>query len=137
MRISELASLRWSDVDFESNSIMLADETGRVRGRGAVQIRQAKNRHGRTFPINAELRPVLEAMDGQSDGRVFHGPRNGILSPDVARRTLIKEVPKPLESKFKTPEGEIGFEHGRLHSFRHYFCSVCANRGVPEQVVIR
>jgi integrase len=50
---------------------------------------------------------------------------------------LIKEVLKPLESKFKTPEGEIGFEHGRLHSFRHYFCSVCANRGVPEQVVMR
>lgn len=137
MRISELAGLRWSDVDFQNNSITLTDETGRVRGRGAVQVRQIKNRHGRTFPINAELRPILESMNRHRDGRVFHGPRGGILSPDVARRTLIKEVLKPLQSKFETPKGEIGFEHGRLHSFRHYFCSTCANRGVPEQVVMR
>ena len=43
----------------------------------------------------------------------------------------------PLAKKFPTPEGEIGFKDGRLHSFRHYFCSVCANTGVPEQVVMR
>jgi hypothetical protein len=28
------------------------------------------------------------------------------------------------------------FAAGRLHSYRHYFCSTCANRGVPEQVVM-
>jgi integrase len=41
-----------------------------------------------------------------------------------------------LADEFPTPDGEVGFVHGRLHSFRHFFCSTCANRGVPEQVVM-
>ena len=44
---------------------------------------------------------------------------------------------KPLAKQFPTPQGEIGFKDGRLHSFRHSFCSVCANTGVPEPVVMR
>ena len=42
----------------------------------------------------------------------------------------------PLEERFPTPEAEVGFATGRLHSFRHYFCSTCANNGVPEQIVM-
>jgi integrase len=60
-----------------------------------------------------------------------------VLSPDIARRTLIKEALTPLSQQFPTPEGETGFKDGRLHSFRHYFCSVCANTGIPEQVVMQ
>ena len=60
-----------------------------------------------------------------------------MLSPDIARRTLIKEVLTPLSERFPTPEGGTGFGDGRLHSFRHYFCSTCANTGVPEQVVMQ
>ena len=33
-------------------------------------------------------------------------------------------------------DDEIGFKDGRLHSCRHYFCSTCANNGVPEQVLM-
>jgi integrase len=43
----------------------------------------------------------------------------------------------PLAERFPTPEGEAGFPQGRLHSFRHFFCSLCASRGVAQQVVIR
>jgi hypothetical protein len=30
----------------------------------------------------------------------------------------------------------LGFKDGRLHSFRHYFASMCAMRGVPERVAM-
>jgi len=33
-------------------------------------------------------------------------------------------------------DDEIGFSDGRLHSFRHYFCSMCANNNVPEQLLM-
>ena len=36
---------------------------------------------------------------------------------------FIDDVIEPLKKKFPTPDGEIGFAHGRLHSFRHFFCS--------------
>jgi integrase len=140
MRISELASLRWSDIDLEANMIKLTDETAKAVRRGAQKgqnARRIKNKRSRSFPIHADLRRVLERSQRHPDGRVFHGPRNGMLSPDIARRTLIKEVLTPLSERFPTSEGEVGFRDGRLHSFRHYFCSTCANTGVPEQVVMQ
>jgi hypothetical protein len=33
---------------------------------------------------------------------------------------------------FSTPEGDIGFEQGGLHSFRHFFCSQCFLGGASE-----
>lgn len=137
MRISELASLRWSDIDFASNMIKLTDDTARAVSRGGQPGRQIKNHCGRSFPIHPDLYRVLEPLPRHSDGRVFHGPRGGVISPDQVRRTLIRDVLAPLGKTFPTPAGEIGFGHGRLHSFRHYFCSVCANSGTPEQVVMR
>jgi integrase len=43
----------------------------------------------------------------------------------------------PLEPVFPGGDDEVGFKGGRLHSFRHYFCSVCANSGVPEQLLMK
>lgn len=135
MRISELANLRWNDIDFISNVIKLTDESARAV-RGGRKIRQIKNRRSRSFAIHPDLCKVLERIDRHPDGRVFHGPRGGLLKPDVARRTLIKDVLTPLAKRFPTPDGEVGFKDGRLNSFRQYFCSVCANTGVPEHVVM-
>lgn len=140
MRISELASLRWGDVDLAANMIKLTDESAKPIHRDTPKgrrSRQIKNKRNRSFPIHQDLRKVLEHLPQYADGLVFHGPRNGRLSPDVARRTLIDEVLAPLKEQFATLAGEIGFADGRLHSFRHYFCSVCANTGVPEQVVMQ
>lgn len=43
---------------------------------------------------------------------------------------------QPLQDQFPTPDGEIAFGDGRLHSFRHYFCGWCANAGIPEQTIM-
>jgi hypothetical protein len=55
------------------------------------------------------------------------------ISPGKHGR-IIRDVLTPLSKEFPTPKGEIGFIDGRVHSFRHYFCSVCSNSGTPEQV---
>ena len=52
------------------------------------------------------------------------------------RNILIKKVIKPLKERFPTPSGDIGFEHGRLHSFRHFFCSAAASGGIPVAVLM-
>jgi len=49
---------------------------------------------------------------------------------------LIRDVLGQLKGQFPSREGEIGFINGRLHSFRHYFCSTCAQSGVPEHIVM-
>ncbi|HUQ71033.1 MAG TPA: tyrosine-type recombinase/integrase [Planctomycetaceae bacterium] len=52
------------------------------------------------------------------------------------RKILFEQVLTPLKTQFPVVAGEKSFEHGRLHSFRHFFCSQCANNGVPERVVM-
>jgi integrase len=138
MRISELASLRWSDIDLEAGFIRLTDERFSANRTGGQQKRELKGKRGREFPIHAELRVILAAIPQSRDGKVLHGPSGGKLKPDLVRRTLIRDVLRPLAKHFPLPAGATkGFKDGRVHSFRHYFCSMCANNGVPEQVLMR
>ena len=58
------------------------------------------------------------------------------MKPDTVRRILVREVIEPLTERFPSANDEKGFRDGRLHSFRHHFCSVCANRRVPERMVM-
>lgn len=67
---------------------------------------------------------------------MFAGPRGGRLTPDVVRRALIRDVLGPLADRSPAVAGGRGFRDGRLHSFRHYFCSRCANNGVPEMMLM-
>ena len=43
---------------------------------------------------------------------------------------------KPLAKRFPRVGDEPAFEDGRVHSFRHYFCSICADSGVSEQMLM-
>ena len=52
---------------------------------------------------------------------MFRGRRGGPLDPDKVLTSLKRNVIAPLKEQFPTPKGEIGFGHGRVHSFRHYF----------------
>ena len=84
----------------------------------------------------------LEPQGDEPNSRsltLFHrdGPRERNLKPDTVRNILLREVMTPLADASPTPDHETGFRDGRLHSFRHYFCSVCANAGVPEQVLMQ
>jgi integrase len=137
LRISELIALRWTNVNFESGMINLVDESFSNRKREGRERQTTKGGYNRSFPIHDDLRPVLQAIAPHADGYVFHGPRGGRLKPDTVRNILIRDVLKPLATKFPTPVGERGFAHGRLHSFRHFFCSWCACRGIAQNVVMR
>ena len=117
--------------------IHLVDETSSPRrGKQSSPARSLKSGIGRTFPIQKELLSLLRRLVRHVDGRVFHGPRGGNLKADLVRRVLIRDVLVPLAPKFPAPTNEGGFRDGRLHSFRHYFCSLCVNREVPQRVVM-
>jgi integrase len=132
LRISELAGLRWGDVDLDQSTIRVADERSSRRKRQAGTARTTKGRRSRTLPVHPRLKTVLVALKRPPDGYVFHAPRGGKLRPRNVLQAFIDEVIEPLKTKFPTPAGEIGFEHGRLHSFRHFFCSQAFLGGASE-----
>ena len=132
LRIGELAGLRWSDVDLNRNIIRVADERSSRRKKEAGVVRTTKGRRSRTIPIHRRLSELLKALERKPDGWVFHAARGGRLWPRNVLEAFIDDVIEPLKSRFPTPAGETGFEHGRLHSFRHFFCSQAFLGGASE-----
>lgn len=135
LRISELAALRWSDLDQGLEMLRIADERYRRRGAGN-ETRRTKTGRSRAFPIHQDFSAVLNKMTRSNDGVIFHGPLGGRVKADTVRRILIRDVLDKLKERFPTAPGSIGFEHGRLHSFRHYFCSMAAQAGTAEHTVM-
>lgn len=134
LRISELAALRWSDIDFERGMLALTDESGqgKIAGHGG---RQLKSGRSRSLPLHADLLTVLKALPRRA-ALIFYGPRGGKLKPDTVRNILIRDVIKPLAKQFPGQLGKKSFANGRLHSFRHYFASMCANQGTAERIAM-
>jgi integrase len=139
LRISELASLRWADIDFENQRIQIKDESSLAGIKKTKrEVRTTKSSRSRSFPIHNTLQPILERLKvlKSRDDLVFHGPLGGRLKPDTIRNILKREVLSPLAVRFPVAGGAKGFNDGRLHSFRHFFCSACANNRVPEAMVM-
>lgn len=136
LRISELAALRWSDIDLDKSLVSLTDTNRRSRKSKRHEARSTKSHRDRTLPIHGELRPILERLSHLPDGRVFHGPLGGKIKPDTVRNVLTREVLTPLAETFPAVADAPGISAGRLHSFRHFFCSMSANNGVPEQMLM-
>jgi integrase len=134
LRISELSSLRWPDVDLHNRMLHLPDETG-YGDKQELELRDRKSGRSRSFPIHLALVPVL-LRQPHEDTYVFRGPRGGRLKPDHVRNVLVNKVLSKLAEEFPVDDGARGFRDGRLHSFRHYFCSMCANEGVPIMMVM-
>lgn len=138
LRISEALQLRWSDLDLNAEQpiLHLVDES-RKRNRSLSRpARTLKGKRGRSLPIHEDLRRVLLEIPRASDGIVFRGPHGGRWKSDSVRTLFKRDVIAPLAPTFRRPSGEPGFESGRLHSFRHFFCSQCANQGIPERTLM-
>jgi integrase len=134
LRISELATLRWADLDLTQRRLYLTDQTGHADQHNLGR-RELKSGRSRSFTIHPDLLEVL-VRQPRKDPSVFHGPRGLKLKPDTVRNALVKKVIAKLAPQFPSADGAKGFGDGRLHSFRHYFCSRCANSGVPERVIM-
>lgn len=137
LRIGELAQLTTADVDLEVNILRVVDQSHTKHRDKAGERKSTKTHRGRTLPVRKELRQVLNALIAESKPTLFRGSKGGKLKPDTVRNVLIRDVLKPLAPRFPRPRAGEGssFTDGRVHSFRHYFCSKVAREGIPEQTV--
>jgi integrase len=133
MRVGEMAALCWSDIDLERGVITIADNRHSGRAKKAGAIRTTKGRRTRRVDIHVRLREVLMKLPNRLEGgRVFRGRQGGPLDPDKVLKVLQRDVIGPLKNQFPTPAGEIGFQHGVVHGFRHYFVTEAFLGGATE-----
>ena len=129
LRIQELASLKWSDISPDCGTIHLKDEGHRSSVAG--QRRRTKSGRSRTLPVLPELRSLLLTLVRDPDGFVFQSKKGCRLNDNNLRTVFVRNVITPLSRRFPST-GEVGgFSSGRLHSFRHFFCSQMANANTP------
>ena len=136
LRIGELASLRWTDIDFDSNIIRLTDERASKKRSDMGTARRTKGKRDRTIPLHPDIRSRLESLPRRSHGRVLTGPKGGMVKPDRAREKFVDHIIESLKTRFPTPKGELGFEHARFHSFRHFFVSQAFIAGATEAEIM-
>ena len=103
LRIGEVFSLRWSNVDLE---------------KGILTVFASKTEKIREIPINAETRKVLEAWFlGKKNEIVFYNPETGKPFVD-------------LKAGFGIACRKAGISGVTWHTLRHTFASRLVNRGV-------
>ncbi len=134
LRIEELLSLRWTDIDLEKGRLELTDESGHCRTDG-TQLRQTKSGRSRTLSIHPDLLAMLRDIVPKK-GFVFHSQKDGRIDARDARGIFVSKIIEPLAVKYPERQGSKTFADARFHSFRHYFCSTCANNSVPERIVM-
>ena len=128
MRFGEVRDLEWSDIS-------LTDTGGTIYvRRGGSRKDTTKSGRSRAIPINAELHAVLSAMPRVGQ-RVFSLPPTKMY-PAGARKLEETEFLK----RFKRLGKRIGFadwKKMKLHTFRHFFASICARNNVSYKFALR
>ena len=119
MRISDAHHLKWSNVNFDNNTIWLQQlKTRRFDPEG----------RGITIPIHQELRRALLEQQTQQV------PRSEFVLGDFLASKRIKSLDQGannlLEKYFKDSGAHI-----TMHCFRHTFISDGVNRGIPSEVM--
>jgi integrase len=112
MRFSELANLRWEDVDFEKRIV-------RVRSNGAFQTKTANAE--RSIPMADELYSLLSTM--QSAPRSLTHPFC-TMSGGLYRQANLLAACKRVARKAGIPGRAF------LHKFRHTFATLLVQNGV-------
>ena len=106
MRASELARLRWKDIDLANR---------------LLSIYEQKNGHQQTIPLSRKAISILEGLNCDKiveDDYVFHSPRG-----DRVNRSA-KRFAERASSVFRHYRREVGLpEQLCFHSLRHGFCT--------------
>ena len=116
MRRSELARLRWRDVNFE---------------KGLVYIWVQKSGKEETIPLSQKAKDILEEVgEGKPDTYVFQAPSGN------ERKRNARYFGERASKAFRKARDEAGVESGvTFHGLRHGFCTALAEAGKSAIVI--
>ena len=130
MRRGEVLGLRWSDIDFNANSICVQHALS-VDIDGSVGVKAPKNGTDRHVDIGPETVALLKKHRTiQAKGALGNGKRitDGWVFPQVPGDDQPMR-PDFITQAFSSVRNRLGYRHIHFHSLRHYHISRLIEHG--------
>ena len=129
LRISELAGLKWSRVDFNASAVQVSEILVEVKGRVAFGPPKTR-RSTRRVPIPSAVTDLLRAhqeQHGGTDDLVFHASQGGWITPSAWRART-----------FNPAAVRAGLAPLTPHALRHTAVSIWISANVsPAEIALR
>jgi len=135
-RRGELCALRWSDVDLESRTVLIA--RAMVLGSDGMVERGTKLHAARRIALDADT------IDALSEHRARAGERAGECGVDLPEGARVFSFepdgrtpwrPDVVTNRFNKLRRKAGLDSVRLHDLRHYVATRLIAAGVPVRTV--
>ena len=125
LRRGELLGLKWTDIDFNANSIYIQRQITRTDGEVKESPLKTKNAY-RQIIVPPEVTEILKQKKDRENGfseYVFSSPTGGPISPDSVLKMLHRVLKR------------AGLEKVRFHALRHTFATMALQNGVDVKTL--
>ncbi len=125
LRRGELLGLKWTDIDFNANSIYIQRQITRTDGDVKESPLKTKNAY-RQIIVPPEVTEILKEKKDRENGfseYVFSSPTGGPISPDSVLKMLHRVLKR------------AGLEKVRFHALRHTFATMALQNGVDVKTL--
>ena len=125
LRRGELLGLKWTDIDFNANSIYIQRQITRADGEVKESPLKTKNAY-RQIIVPPEVTEILKQKKERENGfseYVFSSPTGGPISPDSVLKMLHRVLKR------------AGLEKVRFHALRHTFATMALQNGVDVKTL--
>ena len=118
LRRGELVALRWRDVDFAGQKLIVRRALS-----GETEVRSTKSRRAREVPLPLQAATALERLRRRGE---FTGPDDYVFANRLGRRL----DPSALRRRYDRARDHVGLEHLRFHDLRHTYGSLLVAGGI-------
>ncbi len=125
LRRGELLGLKWTDIDFNANSIYIQRQITRTDGEVKESPLKTKSAY-RQIIVPPEVAEILKQKKDRENGfseYVFSSPTGGPISPDSVLKMLHRVLKR------------AGLEKVRFHALRHTFATLALQNGVDVKTL--
>ncbi|MDC8993686.1 site-specific integrase [Mycobacterium marinum] len=135
LRRGEIAGLRWSDIDFDSGTLTIANNRVSA-GRRAVENDSKSFTSRRTLPLPDRLVVALrDARERQRQERIEAGFAYRSGAYVVSNEVGDPYSPAVLSRYWRDTLARVGMRHLKLHGARHTAATLMHLDGVPVAVI--
>ena len=136
MRRSELAGLKWPDIDLKSGRLRVVRTRQRIYGHGIVEGQPKTHRSRRSVALSPSAVSVLDSVKTkQIEMRLRAGPLWQHTDYVLTKDDGAPIAPDHLSREFSRIVKEAGLPKGTLHGLRHSYATALLSANVHPAVV--